>query len=133
MALFTTYLAAIEYFKAERQVYFVMRNRGNNQVAPERELLDDYKNGKITWEQYAKRYTEFIQTNPDAIAWIDRVAENALLGDVLLVCFEKDQNRCHRSLLAIQIAFRHPEVNYVGDLHPFDMQFSTNNRQEMKP
>lgn len=131
MALFTTYLSAVSAFGQKYTYYYIMRNRGNDEVAPSSGLLQTYKAGLITWEEYAKKYTEQIQTDPKAVAWIDKIAEEALLDDVVLVCFEKDQNHCHRSLLALQITFRHPEVNYVGDLHPFN-PFIENNPKEEK-
>jgi uncharacterized protein (DUF488 family) len=81
---------------------------------------------------YAKQYTSFIQSNKDAIAWIDRISEVALFEDVLLVCFEKNQNLCHRSLLANQIAFRHPELNYAGDLHPANFVLEIQSQENQK-
>jgi len=123
--LFTTYLANLrEGFPdvekmlqnrglKEPKVYYVMRNRGNNEVAPTEEMLGLHKKGN--WPVYQQQYRERIKS-VGAKNWIDRVAEEALWQDVVLVCFEKDHNRCHRTLLAIEIIRKHPEVNYVGEL-----------------
>lgn len=94
---------------------YVMRNRGNNQVAPSKELLALLKSGEITWEQYAMKYFALID-NPDAIQWMHDVAEESQKTNVVLVCYEKDGSHCHRSLLAYQIVFLYPFVDYRGEL-----------------
>lgn len=122
MALFTTYLSAIKKLDQDivnrALIYYVMRNRGNNEVAPTKALLFAIKSKNISWDQYAKDYVNQIQKNRQAVTWIDKIAEQSLFNDVILVCFEKDHTHCHRTLLANQIKFRHPEINYVGDLKP---------------
>ena len=134
MSLFTTYLG---YLKAinrrncgqlirtenalenvglrEPKIYYVMLNRGNNEVAPTREALNSFK---VTndWNGYVKWYQNRLRINLQSKQWIQRVAEESLCRDVVLVCFEKDHLHCHRSLLANEIVRQHPEVNYVGEL-----------------
>lgn len=143
MVLLTTYLAYLtkirhgeETTKAlekiglkNPKVYYVMRNRGNNEVAPSGLLLEwvSLQKEKYTiawstvgkeesWPKYMEEYLSQLARLPEASKWIERVAEEALFRDVVLVCFEKDHVHCHRTLLAKKITFLHPAVNYVGEL-----------------
>jgi uncharacterized protein YeaO (DUF488 family) len=129
MTLFTTYLSALRkvnwnpskifpnQLRSVKLVY-VMRNRGNNEVAPTKEALKRFKSTN-DWEGYKKWYmTERLETK-EAKDWMNRTAEESLFIDIFLVCYEKDPQRCHRTLLALKIKQLHPEVNYVGELSTF--------------
>ncbi len=100
---------------------YVMRNRGNNEVAPSRVLLENVKSGQIDWAEYEKRYlTEITDPsyNSGADHWIKSVVtelENKKMH-VILICFEKDATHCHRRLLAEEIKRQYPEVDYRGEL-----------------
>lgn len=56
--IFTTYLARWKTLTVLRskklKVYFVMRNRGNNAVAPSQDLLSRYKSEKINFDEVEK-------------------------------------------------------------------------------
>jgi len=94
-------------------VYYVMRNRGNNEVAPmSKDLIDAAKDW--AWAYYEKRYSEVLATH-EAHEWMEKRADEAKLGNILLVCFEKDVAHCHRRLLAEEIAKRFG-VEYRGEL-----------------
>lgn len=124
MALFTTYLSHLRKFNFandswhDPKIYYVMLNRGNNEVAPTREALNAFKTTN-DWDGYVKWYRQRLRTNLQSKQWVERRAKESLLRDVILVCYEKDHLRCHRTLLAQEIVKSHPEVNYVGELrHP---------------
>ena len=135
MALFTTYLAQLKGVDLSDRglknpkVYYVMRNRGNNEVAPSNDYLPHFlklrkayeKIGnkqrlRELWKEYEENYVFQLGLDKDAHEWIQRVAEEALFQDVVLVCYEKDYLHCHRHLLAQEIVRLHPEVCYVGEL-----------------
>lgn len=80
-----------------------MRNRGNNEVAPDQDWLNLWKLDSVTWEAYQEYYLIKLKT-PDAQRWMQKRAEEAKIGNILLVCFEKDATQCHRRLLAEEIA-----------------------------
>jgi len=144
MALFTIYLAQLKGENLEDRglkepkIYYVMLNRGNNEVAPEEKFLKSYKkmwkiytskeDRKELWEQYEEGYHTQIGLSHKARDWMKRVAEESLFRDVILVCFEKDHIHCHRYLLANEIVRRHPEVNYVGELNLKGVTVSSNSR-----
>lgn len=131
MALFTTYLGFLRnYNSPTKKFMYVMRNRGNNQVAPSKELLDQWLREKklfkefgewetrgiaACWPHYKRKYLKLLESE-QAKAWMQKVAKEAQRGDVVLVCYEKDSKHCHRRLLAQEIVRRHPEVEYRGEL-----------------
>jgi len=117
MPIYTTYLGNKPKEKAQKLgscfVYFVMRNRGNNEVAPmSQDLIDAAKDG--AWAYYEKHYNELLAT-PEAHKWMEKRAQEARIGNILLVCFEKNPQKCHRRLLAEEIARRFG-VEYKGEL-----------------
>lgn len=129
MGLWTTYLSFLARNKDEINtklreiskkhgiiVLYVMRNRGNNAVAPSKELLHLGKNGKITWKEYAERYLKELNNNEYAFAWMNELAFDSQTLEIVLVCFEKDAEHCHRTLLAKEIVRHFPFVDFRGEL-----------------
>jgi len=90
------------------------------------------KQGKIDWNTYEERYLSEIRTrilsqdqlsisdgSLPALRWMRRRAEEAKIGNVLLVCYEKDATHCHRTLLAKEISRRFGaeyKAEYKGEL-----------------
>lgn len=73
-------------------------------LAPSIDLLNNYKNGKINWNEYTKRYNEYITegyfTNPiinKMICTIENTLDNG--RDITIYCYEKPTDNCHRHLL----------------------------------
>lgn len=120
MPIYTTYLAHLKRLSAEQKwqqrsrTYYVMRNRGNNEVAPGSYMLKEYKAGKMTWEEYEKMYREGVGLLTGT-PWMQKRAEEAKNDIVILVCYEKDASHCHRRLLAEEIAKRF-DAKYEGEL-----------------
>lgn len=136
MVLFTTYLSALRKvnFAAFNifsksgipvKILYVMRKRGNDAVAPSKETLANYKvmqkhGNPEAFEIAKKNYLCEIMNSEKAWAWIGKVAAESQHSDIILVCYEKDPKVCHRTLLAEQIVFRHPEVKFLGDIVDFE-------------
>jgi len=134
MPIYTTYLGFLNKHGGADKIamklgscfiYYVARNRGNNSVAPSAELLSEAKRGKIDWKTSEQRYLSEIRKRRcqlsisdgslPALHWMESRAEEAKIGNILLVCFEKDAQHCHRRLLAQEIARRFG-VEYKGEL-----------------
>lgn len=129
--LFTTYLGFLRNYNGlDKRFYYVMRNRGNNQVAPTKEMVDQMLRDKklfeefgewktrgmsACWPHYQKKYLRLLESE-QAQNWMRRVAAESLMRDVVLVCYEKDHVHCHRRLLVQEIDRIYPQVNYVGEL-----------------
>lgn len=125
MAIYTTYLAKLAHDPKMPErigscfVYVVTtRVNANRCVAPDWDFLEKYKKSG-DWDAYEKAYLFKIRNLPDAQDWIRRRAEEAIIGNILLVCYEKDPTKCHRRLLAEEIA-KYPlklnqDTEYRGD------------------
>ena len=96
-------------------IEYIMRNRGNNEVSPTKELLLLLKNGRISWEEHAQNYLIDLRGSDDALQWMFETAMDAKDHEVILVCFEKDTKHCHRTLLAQEIVRKFPYVEYKGN------------------
>lgn len=64
------------------------------------------------WQNYTTAFVEYLNTQLD---YIDELGNLASHSAYCLVCFERDQNLCHRSLIANAIRQRHQtEVKHLG-------------------
>lgn len=65
------------------------------ELAPTKKILDDYKNKKITWDQYAEEYLNLME---------QRIISSKLssldVDNGCLLCSEDKPHHCHRRLLA---------------------------------
>ena len=66
-------------------------------LAPTKDILDDYKKNKITWSQYENRFNDLL-TNRE----ITNNLNNYLIepGAICLLCSESTPENCHRRLVA---------------------------------
>ena len=76
------------------------------QFAPTAQLLDDYKEGRITWVQYEATYNELLA----------KQGEFNFFGNfhgkrVCLLCAETTAECCHRRLLAERVAIAYKGVS----------------------
>ena len=67
-------------------------------LSPSLELLHDYKDGRITWQEFEARFRKEIANNPKAIAELRRLTQLSQEKDVYLICYEKSYP-CHRFIL----------------------------------
>ena len=66
-------------------------------LAPSKELLQDWKNNSINWQEYELRYFKEMENKQE---FIQKLANKAKSGTITLLCFEKEDNpHCHRHLL----------------------------------
>jgi uncharacterized protein YeaO (DUF488 family) len=132
MALRQTYLSLKDKLPAGAEVVLVMRGRGNDELAPSKDLLDEFNAGKAkfvpgqgyetayhyAWDKsnYEKRFRAQIAANPKSAARLKALAERAKTHDVFLICYEGYDKPCHRKLL-LQIA--EEEFGALVDSTPF--------------
>ena len=68
-------------------------------LSPTWKMVKDFKNHKISWYDYKKKYyklmTERYKTREKEFRNILNIPENHIL---VLVCFCRDKNKCHRTL-----------------------------------
>lgn len=71
------------------------------EFAPDKELLDDYKKGRIGWDGYVVRFQNLIDSRSMVRHFRSRYSD---YNSVLLLCSEPTPDQCHRRLLAEAIA-----------------------------
>ncbi len=65
-------------------------------LSPPKELLDDYRNKKIPWEEFAARFVALLNERK-----VERVVDKRLFdGPTVLLCSEPEADHCHRRLVA---------------------------------
>lgn len=70
-------------------------------LAPPWELLKRYREGEITWEQYADAYEILVLLALDPHKVYDAIWDMTEPGDVpILCCWESSNDKCHRRLVA---------------------------------
>lgn len=69
----TGYLAKLKSYPSSEDHILVMRGRGNNELAPIRELLKKWKRGSITWEEYEEIFRKKMETK-ESQARLDKIA-----------------------------------------------------------
>jgi len=72
-------------------------------LAPSEELLRSFKDGRIDWWAFRKRYLDEMKAG-EAQAELRRLAALAANRPVALLCVCKEESRCHRSLLRELVA-----------------------------
>ena len=84
------------------------------ELSPSSNILMGYKNGEIDWEMYTSLFIIEMQTRDDMKWGLNKV--KSLLDEgknVSIVCFEKDRNVCHRSLICDYFDGLGYEVNEI--------------------
>jgi uncharacterized protein (DUF488 family) len=65
-------------------------------LAPEQEMLDQYKKERGSWEEYQRRFLDLMRSRR-----VDQVLDRGLFDEpVVLLCSESTAERCHRRLVA---------------------------------
>ena len=66
-------------------------------LAPTIKLLNDWKHKQISWKEYEKRYLAMLKKKRDSIVELAKLVKKKKV--VTLLCYEKDDEYCHRRLL----------------------------------
>ena len=93
----------------------VMRGRGNDELAPSRELLEDFNAAKEEFSRretpldtykhawlasdYENRFRRQILSNPASMAKLKQLSKRCETRDIFLICYEAEDKPCHRKLL----------------------------------
>jgi uncharacterized protein (DUF488 family) len=65
-------------------------------LAPEQDMLDEYRKQKGSWSEYEQRFTHLLRSRH-----IERSLDRSLFDEpVALLCSEATAERCHRRLVA---------------------------------
>ena len=105
MPIYTSYFANYRNFPQGAQVIGVTRKPPAGiinwyQLAPSQQLLNEYKYGNLSEQEYSQRYlNELAQLNQEEI--VNRLLElEKQFTNIVLCCYEKRGKFCHRNILA---------------------------------
>ena len=83
------------------------------QLSPSKKLLLNYKDGNIDWEMYTTIFKEEMKSH-DMKRALNRTQELLDEGkDITIICYCKDRNTCHRSLIGDYFEELGYEVNEI--------------------
>ena len=105
MAIYTSYFANWRKFPEGAYTLGITRHPPKNvqnwtALSPSDELLRAYKAGRISEHIYSRRYkSELAYQSKEAVVTILRDLEQKH-GNVVLCCYEKKGDFCHRQILA---------------------------------
>jgi len=66
------------------------------ELGPSTELLRTYRDGKIAWTEFARRYRAEVRKKPELL---DKVRKLSRRRTVTLLCGCAEESRCHRGVL----------------------------------
>lgn len=69
----------------------------NVKYAPTKDILDDYKKGKISWQTYEVQYKKLISERKVEI-YLKDIKDK--YSNICFLCSEFDPKHCHRRILA---------------------------------
>ncbi len=79
--------------------------------APTKDILDNYKNKKISWQEYEIKFNDLLEVRNCNLIF------NKLVGNkynnICLLCSEVEPNNCHRRLFANYLKKNNPSVNII--------------------
>lgn len=73
-------------------------------LSPSAELLQDYKSGQTTWNEFTAALLSEFRGNNNSLYTIHRLHAESNLNNITLLCYEKDGTPCHRYILRDIIA-----------------------------
>ncbi len=85
----------------------------DTKLSPTKEILDDYKNKLISWNEYEKKFIKLLEERNIRNHVIDNLYE--VLDGCCLLCSEETAEKCHRRLVAeyIQRVFCNEEIKII--------------------
>ena len=69
------------------------------ELSPPSNLLGDYYKRRLSWEDFEKRYKEYLQ-NKNIEVIVRKLAIRSIENDITILCIEDNPEFCHRRILA---------------------------------
>ena len=69
------------------------------ELSPSKELLDKYKAGDLSWEEFEEIFKAELAVSKPAQAKLKELKELAKTKEVALFCYKKKETTCHRKIL----------------------------------
>ena len=69
------------------------------ELSPSKELLETYKAGDCSWEEFEEKFKKEILVSQPAQKKLEELKKLAETNEVTLFCYEKKETTCHRRIL----------------------------------
>jgi uncharacterized protein (DUF488 family) len=103
------------FAKKNDLIYFLNELCGSEymhkpQLAPTKEILDDFKKKEITWAEYERQFLTLIKKRS-----IENLIQTNELENACLLCSEPTPEYCHRRLVGeyFQTTFKNIEITHL--------------------
>ena len=96
----------LEFFLTE---FLKIKYNHELNLVPTKEILDGYKKGTITWDEYETKYINLLEMRRLKKELDERYGRN--FDGICLLCSESTAEHCHRRLAAEYLANLYPELN----------------------
>jgi uncharacterized protein YeaO (DUF488 family) len=96
----------------ERIVEGVTFDEWQKEFAPPDSLVGAYYRHKISWEDFEKKYLEFLRSN-EMRPRIELFAKRCTEETITLMCIEEEADKCHRRLLAEELQKYQPGLKII--------------------
>ncbi|MDL2264237.1 DUF488 domain-containing protein [Synergistaceae bacterium OttesenSCG-928-I11] len=81
------------------------------EFAPTKDMLDAYRDKKLSWGEYEQKYTELIRVRNSEKGICDNYCKiYSQYKNIVLLCSEPTPDKCHRRLAAEAIRFSNPDI-----------------------
>ena len=88
-----------EIIPSTAKIINVMRSNGSI-LAPSYSLLNDWKDKKISWEEYTRKFKQEMNENDNVLRFMKEIKEASKIGDIYFVCAcHNKKKQCHRFIL----------------------------------
>ena len=85
------------------------------EFAPTKNILENYRDKKITWEDYEKEYTELLLYRNEESDICDGFTQNyESFNNIALLCSEATAEKCHRRLAAEIICRFNQDIHVIN-------------------
>lgn len=107
MKIYTSYYARSRNFPDMTHIristsapkWYPVETKALPELYPGFELVNAYKSGQVSEDEYVRQYTEKLD-RLDKTVLLQKIEQLSGGNDVLLLCYEKEGDFCHRHLVA---------------------------------
>lgn len=96
----------------DRIVEGVTFDEWRKEFAPPSKLVGAYYRKEISWEEFEKKYLEFLQSE-EIKSQVEAFAKRCTEETITLMCIEDTADKCHRRLLAEELQKYQPQLKIV--------------------
>lgn len=87
-------------------------NEWRKEFAPPAKLVGAYYRGELSWEDFEKKYVEFLRS-ADMKPKVESFAKRCTEETITLMCIEDTADKCHRRLLAEELQKYQPQLKII--------------------